>query len=130
MAKDLHRAAPGDDTQDLLACALKAVGDCHDECGRLDPAAEHYEQALRLRSVRLDDRPDDPARKRAVSLILERLGDVREARGHMSRALDLYRRSLPIAQSLVEAEPNNPIYLEDLATTQRRIAELEARPMV
>jgi len=129
-ARALHQSAPGSDTQDLLACALKAVGDVHDEMGRHDPAVEHYEQALRLRTVQLSDAPDDPLRKRAVSLILERLGDVRDARGHITRALDLYRQSLPIAQSLAAAEPGNPVYQEDLATTERRIAELQTRPPI
>jgi hypothetical protein len=127
MARSLDQAAPSEETRELLACALKAVGDAHDECGRLDPATLAYEEALSIRRAQLEAEPAEPARKRALSLILERLGDVRDARGHTIRAMALYRTSLPIAESLATEDPDNVVYREDLAQTRRRLAELEAQ---
>ena len=119
-------AHPSPDANRALAGALKSTADAYDDEGRLDAAIEHYEEALKLnRSLAASGSPTD---RRALSLTLERLADCREARGHRSRAADLYRESLQIAQGLAEDDPQNPLYVQDLSVTQRRLEELEPSP--
>lgn len=124
-ARALHKAAPSDETEELLACALKSVGDADDETGRIDDAIRIYEEALRIRMAQLEANQQDPGRQRAVSLLLERLGDAHDARGHASRAVSMYRQSLPLAEGLAAAAPDNARYRDDLAATRKRLAELE-----
>ena len=44
---------------------------------------------------------------RALSVGLDRVGDVRVARGDLAGALDAYTRSLEIAERLAAADPDN-----------------------
>lgn len=108
-----------------LAGALINVGDMAYEERRLDAATAAYEEALKLRRTLAVGAPWDMAARRNLSLALERLADVREDRGHRSRALDLYRESLGVAAGLATADPAR--YAEDLEVTRRRMSELEAR---
>jgi tetratricopeptide (TPR) repeat protein len=124
LARAEHAAHP-DDAQAArdLARTLKSNADVYDEEGRLDSAIDLYEEALTLnRSLASSGSQTD---QRALSLVLERLGDCREARGHRSRAVDLYRESLSIAEGLAEADPDNRLYADDLATTRKRLVELQ-----
>jgi tetratricopeptide (TPR) repeat protein len=116
-----------DDPETLAGCLIN-VGDMAHEARRLDDAGRAYEEALDLRRGLAEAAPRDAAGRRALSLSLERLADVREDRGHRSRALDLYRESLDIAGRLAAADPAR--YGEDLEATRRRLAELEARVAV
>ena len=112
------------DPEVLAACLINA-GDMAHEAHRLDDAARAYEEALALRRGLAEAAPWNAAGRRALSLALERLADVREDRGHRTRALDLYRESLDIAGSLALADPAR--YGPDLEVTRRRVAELEAK---
>jgi tetratricopeptide (TPR) repeat protein len=113
----------GDD--EVLAGCLINKGDMAYEAHRLDEAGQAYDEALGLRRRLAEDAPWNAAGRRALSLTLERLADLREDRGHRSRALDLYRESLDIAGSLAVADPAR--YGPDLDVTRRRLAELEAK---
>lgn len=124
-ARKLQAAAPEAPARlEALAGVLIGVGDSAQDEGRLDAAVDAYEEglALRRRLVAITDSPDA---RRALSLALERLADVREDRGHRVRALDLYRESFDIAGKLASLDPQK--YGEDLAVTRRRLAELEAK---
>ena len=112
------------DAATLAACLINR-GDMAHETHRLDDAARAYEEALTLRRGLAEAAPWNAAGRRALSLALERLADVREGRGHRTRALDLYRESLDIAGSLALADPAR--YGPDLEVTRRRVAELEAK---
>jgi len=110
---------------EALADGLTNCGDMAYEAHRLDEAAQAYEEGLDLRRGLVEAAPWNAAGRRALSLALERLADLREDRGHRSRALDLYRESLEIAGGLARADPAR--YGADLAVTRQRLAELEAR---
>ena len=123
LARSAYTSHPSADATRALAGALKSTADVYDDQGRLDTAIEHYDEALKLnRTLAASGSPTD---RRALSLTLERLADCREARGHRSRAADLYRESLEIAKGLANDDPQNPLYAQDLAVTQRRIEELD-----
>lgn len=128
-ALDLARQAYEAHPQDAqaardLAGALKSNADVYDEEGRLDTAIDHYEEALKLNRVLASS--GSATDQRSLSLVLERLGDCREMRGHRSRAADLYRESLTIAEGLAQSDPGNSLYADDLAVTRRRLSELQS----
>ena len=109
---------------DLIADSLLNVGDMAYEEHRLDAAVDAYEAALSLRRQQVQEGGGVEARH-ALSIALERLADVREDRGHRTRALDLYRESEAIAAELARADEAR--FGGDLATTRQRLAELESR---
>ncbi|SFI70749.1 hypothetical protein [Caulobacter sp. UNC279MFTsu5.1] len=122
-ARDLRAASPGPAADDLLAGALSGVGDVAELEGRLNDALAAFEEALALRRSHGEDA--DPNARRALSVSLERLADLREDRGHRMRALDLYRESYDVAARLAAADPAR--FGADLASTRERLAELEAK---
>lgn len=124
-ARLIHDITPEDPVAAAdLAGALVNVGDMAAEEGRIDAAIGAFEQAVDLRRavVSVGARRAD---RRALSIALERLADVREDRGHRSRALDLYRESMALAGALASEDPQR--YGADLAVTRQRLGELEAR---
>ncbi|HQN52120.1 MAG TPA: tetratricopeptide repeat protein [Phenylobacterium sp.] len=108
-----------------LADALINVGDVAYDEQRLEAAVHAYEECLALRRDLAAEDPTNLSAKRRLSLVLERLADAREDRGHRMRALDLYKESLGVAQHLAAA--NAARYGKDLEFTRRRVAELEAK---
>ena len=110
---------------DLLAGALAGVGDVAEIEGRLNEALAAFEESLALRRSHGGREAADPGAKRALSVSLERLADLREDRGHRMRALDLYRESYDVAARLAAADPSR--FGADLASTRARLAELEAK---
>lgn len=126
-ARDFRAAAPRGDfsADDLLAGALSGVGDVAEMEGRLNDALAAFEEALALRRSHGGREAADPNARRALSVSLERLADLREDRGHRMRALDLYRESYDVAARLAAADPAR--FGADLASTRARLAELEAK---
>jgi hypothetical protein len=110
---------------DLLAGALSGVGDVAEMEGRLNDALSAFEEALALRRSHGGREAADAGARRALSVSLERLADLREDRGHRMRALDLYRESYDVAACLAAADPAR--FGADLASTRARLAELEAK---
>jgi hypothetical protein len=95
------------------------VGDVAELEGRLNDALVAFEEALALRRSHGGREAADPNARRALSVSLERLADLREDRGHRMRALDLYRESYDVAARLAAADParfGGP----DLASTRTR----------
>jgi tetratricopeptide (TPR) repeat protein len=111
--------------QGALADALINVGDVAYDEQRLDAAVQAYEECLSLRRTLAAGDPTNLSAKRRLSLVLERLADAREDRGHRMRALDLYKESLGLAQHLASANPAR--YGKDLEFTRQRVQELEAK---
>jgi len=126
-ARAVRDAKPRGDfaADELLASALSGVGDVAEMEGRLNDALSAFEEALALRRSHGGREAADPNAKRALSVSLERLADLREDRGHRMRALDLYRESYDVAARLAAADPAR--FGEDLASTRARLAELEAK---
>lgn len=108
-----------------LADALINVGDVAYDEQRLEAAVHAYEECLGLRRDLAAGDPTNLSAKRRLSLVLERLADAREDRGHRMRALDLYRESLGVAQHLASANPAR--YGKDLELTRQRVQELQAK---
>ena len=126
-ARAARAAAPKGDfaADDLLAGALSGVGDVAEMEGRLNDALSAFEEALALRRSHGGREAADPNARRALSVSLERLADLREDRGHRMRALDLDRESYDVAARLAAADPAR--FGADLASTRARLAELEAK---
>ncbi|MEJ2815782.1 tetratricopeptide repeat protein [Caulobacter sp. CCG-8] len=126
-ARAARAAAPQGDfaADELLAGALSGVGDVAEMEGRLNEALAAFEEALALRRSHGGREAADPNARRALSVSLERLADLREDRGHRMRALDLYRESYDVAARLAAADPAR--FGADLASTRARLAELEAK---
>lgn len=124
-ARQVRQARPTDESAELLAGALSGVGDTAEAEGRLDAALAAFEEALALRRSRGGREAGDTQARRALSVNLERLADLREDRGHRMRALDLYRESYDIAGCLAAADPAR--FGPDLAATRARLNELEAK---
>jgi tetratricopeptide (TPR) repeat protein len=126
-ARAVRSAGPQGDfaADDLLASALSGVGDVAEMEGRLNDALSAFEEALALRRSHGGREAADPNARRALSVSLERLADLREDRGHRMRALDLYRESYDVAARLAAADPAR--FGADLASTRARLAELEAK---
>ena len=124
-ARQVRQAHPDDETAELLAGSLSGVGDAAEAEGRLDAALAAFEEALALRRSTGGREAGDTGAKRALSVNLERLADLREDRGHRMRALDLYRESYDVAARLAAADPAR--FGADLASTRARLAELEAK---
>ena len=126
-ARAVRAAAPKGDfaADELLAGALSGVGDVAEMEGRLNDALAAFEEALALRRSHGGREAADPNARRALSVSLERLADLREDRGHRMRALDLYRESYDVAARLAAADPAR--FGADLASTRARLAELEAK---
>jgi tetratricopeptide (TPR) repeat protein len=126
-ARAVRSAGPQGDfaADDLLASALSGVGDVAEMEGRLNDALSAFEEALALRRSHGGREAADPHARRALSVSLERLADLREDRGHRMRALDLYRESYDVAARLAAADPAR--FGADLASTRARLAELEAK---
>jgi len=126
-ARAARAAAPRGDfaADELLAGALSGVGDVAEMEGRLNEALAAFEEALALRRSHGGREAADPNARRALSVSLERLADLREDRGHRMRALDLYRESYDVAARLAAADPAR--FGADLASTRARLAELEAK---
>lgn len=124
-ARQVRQARPDDESAELLAGSLSGVGDAAEAEGRLDAALSAFEEALALRRSTGGREAGDSGAKRALSVNLERLADLREDRGHRMRALDLYRESYDIAACLAAADPAR--FGPDLAATRARLSELEAK---
>ena len=123
----VRAAGPPNDfpADDLLAGALSGVGDVAEMEGRLNDALAAFEEALALRRSHGGREAAAPNARRALSVSLERLADLREDRGHRMRALDLYRESYDVAARLAAADPAR--FGADLASTRARLSELEAK---
>lgn len=124
-ARQVRQARQDDESAELLAGSLSGVGDAAEAEGRLDAALSAFEEALALRRSTGGREAGDSGAKRALSVNLERLADLREDRGHRMRALDLYRESYDIAACLAAADPAR--FGPDLAATRARLNELEAK---
>ena len=124
-ARQVRQTRQDDETAELLAGSLSGVGDAAEAEGRLDAALAAFEEALALRRSTGGREAGDTGAKRALSVNLERLADLREDRGHRMRALDLYRESYDIAACLAAADPAR--FGSDLAATRARLSELEAK---
>lgn len=124
-ARQVRQARQDDETAELLAGSLSGVGDAAEAEGRLDAALAAFEEALALRRSTGGREAGDTGAKRALSVNLERLADLREDRGHRMRALDLYRESYDIAACLAAADPAR--FGPDLQATRARLNELEAK---
>jgi hypothetical protein len=124
-ARQVRQARQDDESAELLAGSLSGVGDAAEAEGRLDAALAAFEEALALRRSTGGREAGDSGAKRALSVNLERLADLREDRGHRMRALDLYRESYDIAACLAAADPAR--FGPDLAATRARLNELEAK---
>ena len=119
--KALNLARSATDPREV-AVALTDAGDFAVEARRSEEATSAYEELVTLRRAAVAAAPWDWETRRGLAAALERLGDIRAERGHLSRARDLYAQSLEEVEKLAVADPGK--YGQDLAYTQRRRAEL------
>jgi hypothetical protein len=97
----------------------------YDREGRLDSAIAMHEESLAVRRALADAAPGDLGALRGLSTGLERLADAREVRGHRSRARDLYRLRLQLAERLSRQAPSDPDLSAAVRATRERLGELD-----
>ena len=84
-----------------------------------------HEESLGVRRHLAAATPGDLAALHGLSTGLERLADARDARGHRSRARDLYRLRLQLAERLAAKAPGDKDLADSVAATRDRVAELD-----
>ena len=132
-ARALHAATPSDPrAQEALAEAIGRVALMNEAENRLDLALQQHEESLSLYrglALRQSGEADTPDERRWVEGLvasMERLADCREARGHRSRARDLYGEAVRITQRLTWLEPDSAAYAARYAHAKTRFAALDA----
>ncbi len=84
-----------------------------------------HEESLGVRKTLADQAPEDLGALRSLSTGLEKLADARDARGHRSRARDLFRLRLRLAERLSAQTPGDPELSAAVASTRERLGELD-----
>ena len=132
-ARAVHAAGPTDPrAQEALAEAVGRVALMNEAENRLDLALQQHEESLSLYrglALRQSGEADTPDERRWVEGLvasMERLADCREARGHRSRARDLYGEAVRITQRLTWLEPGSAAYAARYAHAKTRFAALDA----
>jgi tetratricopeptide (TPR) repeat protein len=109
-----------------LSVSYIRLGDILARAGDLAGAKARYEQGLKI-FERLARDESDARAQRDLSVSYARLGDMLERTGDVKGAIGFYEKSLPIASRIARANPSNPELQNDLAITNRRLAELRAK---
>lgn len=112
----------GDDREKALS--RRDLGDFARGQGRLDDAAEAYEQAVgHARDLRAT-RPDDPAADDLLAGALSGVGDVAEMEGRLNDALAAFEEALALRRSHGGREAADPNARRALSVSLERLADL------
>ena len=121
LARELRAAAPGQAWElDALADALALKGEVARARGDLPAARDAWEEALRLRTRLVADRPVDETTMRLhadVARCHTSLGGILRAEGDLVGAETAYRSALQLRERLVQIGKGRPEASSDLALT-------------
>jgi tetratricopeptide (TPR) repeat protein len=112
----------GDDREKALA--NRDLGDFARSQGRLDEAAEAYEDAVRYARAVRAARPDDFAADDLLAGALAGVGDVAEIEGRLNEALAAFEESLALRRSHGGREAADPGAKRALSVSLERLADL------
>lgn len=124
LLRDLHAADPDDHLVSLeLSRALRRGGDV---LRRSDPLAAltRYQESIGIAEAVFEEKPDDPAVMRQVSIGLNSLAQVQTDLEDRSAADRTLVRSLGLANRLLTASPDDPELRHSVAMIHRRRAHL------
>ena len=111
---------------DAMSVAHSRLGDIAAAAGDRDTAVLHRKQesACAERLSALD--PDNLRWKRGLCLSVSRMGDLERDGGNREAASALYRRALDTALGLTKSQPNDVVFLDDVAYANEQLAQLSA----
>ena len=112
----------GDDHEKALA--NRDLGDFARSQGRLDEAAEAYEDAVRYARAVRAAKPDDFAADDLLAGALAGVGDVAEIEGRLNEALAAFEESLALRRSHGGREAADPGAKRALSVSLERLADL------
>jgi hypothetical protein len=123
-AQTLHRLlrTAGDDREKALA--RRDLGDFARSQGRLDEAAEAYEEAVSYARAVRATKPDDFAADDLLAGALSGVGDVAEMEGRLNEALSAFEEALALRRSHGGREAADPGAKRALSISLERLADL------
>src|SRR5262245_25474766 len=127
-AERLLKQAPED--QELLQQAYSSSWRLADvsEANKVsfEDTFNEYQNALTLAVKLVDMAPNIRARQREVMFIRHKIGDMYQEKAQWNRATGEYEKALAIIKDINAAEPNNPDWQRDLATSWSRLGQASA----
>ena len=124
MLRTLHEEVPEDPIAGLeLSRVLRRIGDLL-RGGDLMAAVPRYTEALNLSEFFHKQQPEDPVRLRQYSISLNSIAQLYTDLGERAKADEYLVRSLAMAESLLDADPEDPDLRHSVAMIQRRRAHL------
>ncbi len=100
------------------------LGDVAYRRGEISTAREHYLMAMGARQQLLDDEPDNPDFRRALSPILQCLGDLELEEGNTDKGARFYKLFRDNAEYLIEVNPDHLLHNKDMIICYFKYAEL------
>ena len=94
--------------------ALNLYGRIMEAQNRFADAEYYYKKDLVITTKLAAAYPEDPGYKRALTISLANVADIKKAKNDLSGALTLYEEDLQISRELADAFPENPGYKRDL----------------
>lgn len=97
------------------------LGDVARAAGDFDVAEEAYRECLQRRQNAVVSDEDEV---RDSSLLLESVGDMRQARGALPSALESYQQAVAVVERLLRTAPSNVEWQHDLSVLQEKIGDM------
>ena len=94
--------------------------------GRYAEALARFERARALIQALADEDPHDAPSRRALAVVLNKIGDVLVKTGDPKGALTRFREALALREALAPADPTNMLARSDLVGSYVRIGDLLA----
>ncbi|HTM19989.1 MAG TPA: tetratricopeptide repeat protein, partial [Kofleriaceae bacterium] len=127
-AADFERIAAGDPADlDALYNASMAhglSGDALYEREQVVAALAELEQSLALARKLSAAQPDNPEWLRAISLPLDRIGEIHRFQGDFDAAERDFAAGLDVAEKVAARDPDNPKWQADIAISHRQLAQV------
>jgi tetratricopeptide (TPR) repeat protein len=90
----------------------------------LDEALNEYQPAAEIDEQLVKDYPNELIYKSNLSRVYNQIAFIREQRGDLPTARNLYQKSLDLRRELARRDPSNNTWLDALATQHGRIGDL------
>ncbi|MEM1204983.1 MAG: tetratricopeptide repeat protein, partial [Acidobacteriota bacterium] len=122
-ARTLHNGARTPEALRDLSTSLDNVGDVRRDQGRLDDAANAYDESLDIARRLANDYAPTPEALRDLSVSWNKVGDVRRDQGRLEDAANAFDESLDLARRLANDAPT-PEALRDLSVSWNKVGDV------
>ncbi|HIN84362.1 MAG TPA: serine/threonine protein kinase [Phycisphaerales bacterium] len=106
-----------------VSVTIGHVGEIQSRLGRHEEARVNFDRSILLLEELIQSAPNDAKLLRSLSFRYSTVGDLLRRQGEYQNALNYYLSSKGIDGTLVELEPSNIGWLQDLAISNQRIAD-------